>query len=103
MNLKSGLHSRSAEALPQLIFELSEQLDVQVFATTHSWDCIESFTKVGCSAYANRWCAVPLKPQWAAPATKAKIATVFDEVALQNITRLMWKCDEQQKHPAGRG
>jgi predicted ATP-dependent endonuclease of OLD family len=29
-----------------MIFSLAKQLNIQVFATTHSWDCIQSFTEV---------------------------------------------------------
>jgi predicted ATP-dependent endonuclease of OLD family len=25
---------------------MAQKLDIQIFATTHSWDCIESFAKV---------------------------------------------------------
>jgi hypothetical protein len=29
----------------KFVFEVSRRLNVQVFATTHSWDCIEAFQK----------------------------------------------------------
>ncbi len=28
-----------------MVFHLAEKLDVQVFATTHSWDCVSAFQK----------------------------------------------------------
>ena len=43
---ENGLHYSIQEKVWKLIFDLSEQLHIQVFATTHSWDCIESFAKV---------------------------------------------------------
>lgn len=43
---ENGLHYSIQEKVWKLIFDLSEQLHIQVFATTHSWDCIESFSKV---------------------------------------------------------
>lgn len=43
---ENGLHYSVQEKVWALIFDLSNKLDCQVFATTHSWDCIESFTKV---------------------------------------------------------
>lgn len=43
---ENGLHYSIQEKVWQLIFELAESLDIQVYATTHSWDCIESFAKV---------------------------------------------------------
>jgi hypothetical protein len=39
----SGLHYTVHSNLWQLIFAVAERLNVQVFATTHSWDCIEGF------------------------------------------------------------
>ena len=29
-----------------LIFAMAKLLNIQVFATTHSWDCIEAFSKI---------------------------------------------------------
>ena len=43
---ENGLHYSVQEKVWRLLFELSEKLDIQIFATTHSWDCIESFAKV---------------------------------------------------------
>lgn len=40
-----GLHYSVQEKLWDWIFLLSQKLNVQVFATTHSRDCIEAFTK----------------------------------------------------------
>ncbi len=41
--IESGLHYSTQKNLWRLIFQIAEQLNVQVFATTHSWDCIEAF------------------------------------------------------------
>lgn len=43
---ENGLHYSVQEKVWQMIFELAQKLDIQVFATTHSWDCIESFAQV---------------------------------------------------------
>lgn len=43
---ENGLHYSVQEKVWHLLFELSSKLDIQIFATTHSWDCIESFAKV---------------------------------------------------------
>ena len=43
---ENGLHYSVQEDVWKLLFEMAKKLDVQVFATTHSWDCIESFAKV---------------------------------------------------------
>lgn len=41
-----GLHHSVQRKLWEIIFKFSEELDVQVFATTHSQDCVEAFTHV---------------------------------------------------------
>jgi predicted ATPase len=43
---ENGLHFSVQEKVWRMIFKLANDLNIQVFATTHSWDCIESFTKV---------------------------------------------------------
>ena len=39
----TGLHYSIQPDLWRLIFQVARRLNVQVFATTHSWDCIEAF------------------------------------------------------------
>lgn len=41
----SGLHYSVHTDLWHLIFQVADRLNVQVFATTHSWDCIEGFQR----------------------------------------------------------
>ncbi|MEM6379780.1 MAG: AAA family ATPase [Bacteroidota bacterium] len=41
-----GLHHEVQEQMWQLVFELSAKTGVQIFATTHSMDCIKAFTEV---------------------------------------------------------
>jgi AAA15 family ATPase/GTPase len=43
---ENGLHYSVQEKLWKIIFTLSEKLNIQVFATTHSEDCIFSFENV---------------------------------------------------------
>lgn len=43
---ETGLHYSVQEKVWALLFDLAERQDVQVFATTHSGDCIESFAAV---------------------------------------------------------
>lgn len=43
---ENGLHWSIQEKVWSLIFELSEKLNVQIFITTHSKDCLSSFAKV---------------------------------------------------------
>lgn len=41
--IESGLHYSIQPDMWRLIFQVAYHLNVQVFATTHSWDCIEAF------------------------------------------------------------
>ncbi len=43
--VETGLHYSMMPDVWRLIFQVAQQLDVQVFATTHSWDCIEAFER----------------------------------------------------------
>lgn len=43
---ENGLHYSVQEQLWQIIFTLAEKLNIQVFATTHSEDCIRGFENV---------------------------------------------------------
>jgi hypothetical protein len=38
-----GLHYEVQESMWRLVLETAKRLNVQVFATTHSWDCISAF------------------------------------------------------------
>lgn len=41
--IENGIHYSMQQELWQLVFQLASRLNVQVFATTHSWDCIKGF------------------------------------------------------------
>lgn len=43
--IENGLHYSVHEDLWRFVFRSARELNVQVFATTHSWDCIEAFQK----------------------------------------------------------
>ncbi len=43
--VENGLHYSVQPDVWKLIFETARNLNVQVFATTHSWDCIKAFQK----------------------------------------------------------
>ena len=43
--IETGLHYTALTKLWRLIFGMAKQLDVQVLATTHSWDCITAFSQ----------------------------------------------------------
>lgn len=44
--IDNGLHYSVQENLWRVVFDLAKKLNIQVFATTHSNDCINSFTEV---------------------------------------------------------
>lgn len=41
--IESGLHYSVQPEVWQLVFEVARRLNIQVFATTHSWDCLTAF------------------------------------------------------------
>ena len=51
---ENGLHYSVQTQLWNVIFELSQLLNVQIFATTHSNDCIASFYNILCSSENNK-------------------------------------------------
>ncbi|MFM8342079.1 MAG: AAA family ATPase, partial [Methylomonas sp.] len=82
---ENGLHYSVQEQVWQIIFQLATDLNIQVFATTHSWDCIESFAKV---AIENSEEGVLLKVSKSARTSHngKSIVTIYDEKALKTIT-----------------
>ncbi|MBL8971571.1 MAG: ATP-binding protein [Myxococcales bacterium] len=84
---ENGLHFSVQEKLWTLLLRMAERLDIQVFATTHSWDCIESFTR---AAHANKAAEGLLFRLGHSVRTSDRgliIATVFDEDQLYSITQ----------------
>jgi predicted ATPase len=43
--IDTGLHYRTITDMWRIVLETAVRLNVQVFATTHSWDCIRSFAE----------------------------------------------------------
>jgi len=41
--IETGLHYEAQLDMWRLVLKTAQDLDVQVFATTHSWDCIAAF------------------------------------------------------------
>ncbi len=82
---ENGLHYSVQEEVWKLIFQLAKELDIQVFATTHSWDCIESFTKVALDSPDEGVLFKMSRSRLTSDNGKI-IATVYDEAALKTIT-----------------
>ena len=84
---ENGLHYSVQKQVWQLVFDLAKKLDVQVFATTHSWDCIESFAKVAVEKTDTEGVLFRIGRSVRATNQGKVIATVFDEDKLLNITQ----------------
>jgi len=84
---ENGLHFSVQEQIWSLLFELAVKLDIQVFATTHSWDCVESFAKVA-HEKSNADAVLFRVGRSVLKSDKGKIiATLFDDKKLANITQ----------------
>lgn len=82
---ENGLHYSVQEEVWKMIFMLAKELDIQVFATTHSLDCIESFTKVALGSPDNGVLFKMSRSKLTSDNGKI-IATVYDEEALKTVT-----------------
>ncbi len=84
---ENGLHFSVQEKVWELLFEMAQRLDIQVFATTHSWDCIESFAKAAIARQDVEGVLFRVGRSVKESNRGKVIATVFDEDALYNITQ----------------
>jgi AAA15 family ATPase/GTPase len=44
--IESGLHYSIQTEMWKMVFQIANDLNIQVFATTHSKDCVEAFQRV---------------------------------------------------------
>jgi AAA15 family ATPase/GTPase len=82
---ENGLHYSVQEEVWRMIFKLATNLNIQVFATTHSRDCIESFTKVAVESPEEGLVMKLSKSRLTSDNGKI-IATVYDKFELETIT-----------------
>lgn len=82
---ENGLHFSVQEEVWRIIFKLAKELNIQVFATTHSSDCIDSFTKVAVESPEEGVLLKISKSRLSSDKGKI-IATVYDESELKTIT-----------------
>jgi ABC-type cobalamin/Fe3+-siderophores transport system ATPase subunit len=80
--VENGIHFSVQKKLWELIFRESHRLNVQVFATTHSWDCIDAFQRAAQQAGDDEAALVRLSLQGSEVA-----ATILDEGELSIATR----------------
>lgn len=84
---ENGLHYAIQEKVWRLLFDLAEKLDIQVFATTHSWDCIESFAKVAVERTDIEGVLFRVGRSIKTSDKGKVIATVFEEDKLFSVTQ----------------
>src|SRR5579859_2917028 len=80
--VENGLHYSIQEDLWERIFQLAHQLNVQVFATTHSWDCITAFQEAARAEENEEGLLIRLDYK-----EVGIVATLFDEQDLAIATR----------------
>lgn len=85
--LENGLHYSIQETVWAWLFEVAERLDIQVFATTHSWDCIENFTKVAIANETTEGIVFRMGKSAKNSNRGQIIATVFDKDSLYRMTQ----------------
>lgn len=83
--VESGLHYSAQSDLWCLIFQVARRLNVQVFATTHSWDCIEAFQQAVQEDGQGEGLLISLRDKEDEPGQVA--AVLFDEQELAVVTR----------------
>ena len=84
---ENGLHFSVQEKVWALLFELAQKLNIQIFATTHSWDCIESFAKTAIARQDIEGVLFRVGKSVRDSDRGRVIATVFNEKDLYNITQ----------------
>lgn len=84
---ENGLHYSVQEKVWELLFDIATSLNIQVFATTHSWDCIESFCKVAIAKPDVDGVLFRVGRSVRNSDRGRVIATVFDEGQLAGITQ----------------
>jgi AAA15 family ATPase/GTPase len=84
---ENGLHFSIQEKVWELLFEMAQKMDIQIFATTHSWDCIESFANTAIARKDVEGILFRVGRSVRKSDRGKVIATVFDEDALYNITQ----------------
>ena len=80
--IENGLHYTTQYQLWRLIFELAVRLNVQLFVTTHNWDCIKAFQQAASEATSADGMLIRLHRN----KKGSIVATSYDEEQLQIVT-----------------
>ncbi len=84
---ENGLHFGVQKQAWETVFSLSQKLNIQVFASTHSWDCIESFTQVALDRTDIEGCLFRLGKPTRGPMKDKTTATIFTEDDLRILSQ----------------
>lgn len=84
---ENGLHWSVQGQAWELLFRLSEELGVQVVATSHSWDCVESFRDVMSARGGDEGVLLHIGRSARKSTLGAFVATHYDRKALEQVTR----------------
>jgi len=79
--IENGLHYSVQTAIWRIVFRLAKSLNVQVFATSHSWDCVRAFQEAASESPED---GVLVRLDKKGDAT---LATLFTEKELEIVTR----------------
>lgn len=80
--IDSGLHYSVQPDLWRIVFAMAERLNIQVFATTHSWDCISAFQQAAVQNPTSTGMLIRLSEQ-----NGDIVSTLFDEQRLTIAAR----------------
>jgi ABC-type molybdenum transport system ATPase subunit/photorepair protein PhrA len=83
--IESSLHHTVHTELWNLIFKMAQQLNIQVFITTHSWDCIKGFQQAAQATDAAEGLLISLRSRPEQPGHV--VALLFDKPKMAIITR----------------
>lgn len=83
---ENGLHYSVQEDVWKLLFEMAEKLDIQIFATTHSWDCVRAFSAVSMEKENNDAVLFRMGRSALKSNKDQVIATVYDKERLHTFT-----------------
>lgn len=80
--IENGIHHSAQPDLWRMIFEAAQELDVQVFATTHSYDCVQAFQQVSKEHSSGEGMLIQLRRKRSDP--EKIVAVTVDEDELQD-------------------
>lgn len=84
---ENGLHYSVQEKVWEWLFELANRFNIQVFATTHSWDCVDSFAKVAARSQDIEGVLFRVGQSIRTSDNGKVIATEFDKEKLATLTQ----------------